>query len=131
MPQVARPLSPHILIYRHAFTSVLSGLHRVTGVALVVGTLLLVALLAALAAGPEPYAKIQSFCGSWFGLFLLFGWSWSLCYHLCNGVRHLAWDIGWGFEIQRARLTGWIVVVVSAALTLAIWACVIARGGVS
>ena len=131
MPQYERPLSPHILIYRHSFTTVLSGFHRITGVALVVGTLLLLALLLALAAGPEPYAKVQAFCASWIGLFMLFGWSWSLCYHLCNGIRHLAWDIGWGFEIPRMNQTGWIVVVVSIVMTALIWACVIARGGVS
>jgi succinate dehydrogenase / fumarate reductase cytochrome b subunit len=131
MPQHARPLSPHILIYRHSFTTVLSGLHRITGVALVVGTLLLIALLLALAAGPEPYAKVQAFCASWIGLFMLFGWSWSLCYHLCNGIRHLAWDIGWGFEIPRMNQTGWIVVVISGLMTVLIWACVLVRGGVS
>ena len=127
MPQTARPLSPHILIYRLQFTTVLSGLHRITGAALVVGTLLLIALLMALAAGPGPYAKVQAFASSWIGLFMLFGWSWSLCYHLCNGIRHLGWDIGWGYDIPRARQTGWIVIVVSAALTLLIWACVIAQ----
>lgn len=133
MPQTARPTSPHILIYRLLFTTLLSGLHRITGVALVVGTLLLIVLLVALAAGPGPYSKVQAFCGSWIGLFMLFGWSWSLCYHLCNGVRHLGWDVGWGYEIPRMKQTGWIVVFVSAAMTLLIWACVIAqlRGGVS
>jgi succinate dehydrogenase cytochrome b subunit len=133
MPQIARPTSPHILIYRLLFTTLLSGLHRITGVALVIGTLLLVVVLLSLAAGPESYARVQAFCGSWIGLFMLFGWSWSLCYHLCNGVRHLGWDVGWGYDIPRMKQTGWIVVVVSAALTLLIWACVIAqlRGGVS
>ena len=133
MPQIARPTSPHIQIYRLMFTTVLSGLHRLTGAALTVGMLLLIALLLALAAGPGPYAKVQAFCGSWIGLVMLFGWSWSLCYHLCNGIRHLGWDIGWGYEIPTMNRSGWAVVVVSALMTVLIWTCVIAqlRGGVS
>ena len=133
MPTTARPTSPHILIYRLLFTTLLSGLHRITGVALTVGTLLLIALLLALAAGPSPYARVQAFCASWIGLFMLFGWSWSLCYHLCNGIRHLGWDVGWGYEIPRMKQTGWIVVIVSAVMTLLIWACVVAQmhGGAS
>lgn len=129
MPEKSRPLSPHIGIYKWQLTMTLSILHRATGVALAVGTLLLIAALLALANGPEAYAHVRAFCASPFGLFLLFGWSWSLCYHLCNGVRHLAWDSGWGFEIPRAYLTGWTVVVVSLLMTAAIWACVFARSG--
>jgi succinate dehydrogenase / fumarate reductase cytochrome b subunit len=127
----ARPLSPHLGIYRWQLTMTLSILHRATGVALAVGTLLVVALLLALAKGPESYAAVQSFCASPFGLFLLFGWSWALCFHLCNGIRHLAWDTVWGFEIPRAYFTGWTVVVVSLAMTVLIWACVYTRGGVA
>ena len=91
MPPTARPLSPHLGVYRWQLTMTLSILHRATGVALAVGSLLVVALLFALAAGPESYARVQAFCASPFGLLLLFGWSWSLCFHLCNGIRHLAW----------------------------------------
>jgi succinate dehydrogenase / fumarate reductase cytochrome b subunit len=131
MPQSARPLSPHLGIYKWQLTMTLSIVHRATGIALAAGTLLLIWSLLALSNGPEAWAGVQAFCASKFGLFLLFGWSWSLCYHLCNGIRHLAWDSGWGFDIPRAYLTGWTVVVLSAAMTLAIWTCVIARGGVS
>ena len=128
MPPVQRPLSPHLGIYRWQLTMTLSILHRATGVALAAGTLLLIALLLALAAGPEPYATVRGFCASGFGLLLLAGWTWALCFHLCNGIRHLAWDGGWGFEIPRAYLTGWTVVVVSIAMTIAIWAFAFTRG---
>jgi len=129
MPQAARPLSPHLGIYKWQLTMTLSIIHRATGVALAVGTLLLIAALLALASGPEAYGKVQAFCGSAIGLILLFGWSWALCYHLCNGIRHLAWDSGWGFEISRAYVTGWTVVAVSLLTTIAIWGCVFARTG--
>jgi succinate dehydrogenase / fumarate reductase, cytochrome b subunit len=130
MPQSARPLSPHLQIYKWQLTMTLSILHRATGVALAVGTLLVFALLVALAAGPATYGAVRDFCGSPFGLFLLFGWSWALCFHLFNGIRHLLWDTGWGFELPRAYATGWSVVVLSFALTAVIWACVFTRGGV-
>lgn len=129
MASASRPLSPHLGIYRWQLTMMLSMLHRASGIALSVGTLLVVAALLALATGPGPYARVLAFCASPVGLFLLFGWTWSLCFHLCNGIRHLAWDTGWGFEIPRAYLTGWIVVSASLLLTIAIWACVLVRGG--
>jgi succinate dehydrogenase / fumarate reductase cytochrome b subunit len=129
MPQSTRPLSPHLQIYKWQLTMTLSILHRATGIALAVGTLLVLALLVALASGPDAFGAVRAFCGSPFGLFLLFGWSWALCFHLFNGIRHLLWDTGWGFEIPRAEATGWSVVVLSFVLTALIWACVFARGG--
>ena len=129
MPQSARPLSPHLGIYKWQLTMTLSIVHRATGIALAAGTVLLIWALLSLSNGPEAYAHVQAFCASGPGMVLLFGWSWSLCYHLCNGIRHLAWDSGWGFEIPRAYLTGWSVVVVSVLMTLAIWGCVVARAG--
>lgn len=129
MPQNARPLSPHLQIYRWPLAMALSILHRATGIALAVGTLLLVWVLLALANGPDAYANARAFCGSPVGLVLLFGWSWSLCFHLANGIRHLFWDAGKGYTIGQARNSGWAVVVVSLALTGLIWACVIAQGG--
>jgi succinate dehydrogenase / fumarate reductase cytochrome b subunit len=131
MPQSVRPLSPHLQIYKWQLTMTLSILHRATGIALAVGTLLVLALLIALAAGPDAYTTVRDFCASPFGLFLLVGWSWALCFHLCNGIRHLLWDTGWGFEIPRAEATGWSVVVLSLALTALIWACVCMRGGIA
>ena len=129
MPQVERPLSPHLGIYRWQLTMVLSILHRATGIALAAGTILVIALLLALAAGPQPFETVRGFCGSPIGMFLLFGWTWSLCFHLCNGIRHLVWDAGWGFQIPRAYVTGYAVVAVSALLTIAIWICVFAQRG--
>jgi len=128
MPQVERPTSPHLGIYRWQLTMVLSIVHRATGVALVAGTILLIALLLALAAGPQPYAAVHAFCASPFGLLLLVGWTFSLCFHLCNGIRHLAWDAGWGFDIARTYMTGWTVVAVSVLMTIAIWIGAYAQG---
>jgi succinate dehydrogenase / fumarate reductase cytochrome b subunit len=128
MAQTARPLSPHLGVYRWQITMTLSILHRATGIALAVGTLLVIAALLALATGPESFVKVQGFCASPVGVFLLIGWTWSLCYHLCNGIRHLAWDAGWGFEIPRTYVTGWTVVIMSLVLTALVWACVLMRG---
>jgi succinate dehydrogenase / fumarate reductase, cytochrome b subunit len=116
-----RPLSPHLQVYRPQITSVLSILHRITGAALAVGTLLLVYWLIAIASGPENYDTAQSVMGSIVGRILLFGWSWALFYHLANGIRHLAWDAGWGFELRTVSITGWTVVILSFALTLVAW----------
>jgi len=92
-----------------------------TGVALAVGTLLLVWWLAAAAGGGASYATMQTVIGSWIGRLLLFGWSFSLFYHLCNGIRHLFWDAGYGFDLSTVNASGWIVVLVSSALTVAAW----------
>jgi len=116
-----RPLSPHLQVYRPQITSTLSILHRITGIALAVGTLLLTWWVAALASGPEAFAVAQGFIGSLFGRLLLFGWSLALFYHLCNGIRHLAWDAGYGYEIDTATRTGWLVVAGAVALTLIAW----------
>jgi succinate dehydrogenase cytochrome b subunit len=121
MSQVQRPLSPHLQIYKPQLTSVLSVTHRATGLALAVGTLMLVWWLLAAAAGPGPFAVAQGFWYSWIGRLLLLGWSWSLFYHLCNGIRHLCWDAGWGYEIAAAYRSGWLVVGASVVLTLIAW----------
>ena len=116
-----RPLSPHLQIYRWQLTSVLSILHRITGVGLALGTILLVWWLGAAADGPESYAKMQAFLGSWPGRVLLFGWSVALFYHLANGLRHLWWDTGRGFELRSVYVGGWTVVGATALLTAAAW----------
>ena len=117
----SRPLSPHLQIYRWQITSVLSILHRFTGLALSVGTLLLVWWLVAMASGPDAFATAQAFVGSWFGRLLLLGWSFSLFFHLANGIRHLFWDAGYGFEIKTTTASGWTVVVASVTLTVIAW----------
>lgn len=116
-----RPLSPHLQVYRPQMTSVLSILHRITGVALATGGLLLVYWLVAAASGPEAFASAQALIGSFFGQLFLFGWTFALFYHLCNGIRHLSWDIGLGLELPIVAITGWSVVGASVALTLLAW----------
>jgi succinate dehydrogenase / fumarate reductase cytochrome b subunit len=121
MTQAERPLSPHLQVYRWQLTSVLSILHRVTGVALSLGTILLVCWLVAAAEGPEAYAGMQGFLRSWLGLVLLFGWSVALFYHLCNGIRHLWWDTGRGLELKSVYAGGWAVLAATAVLTIIAW----------
>jgi succinate dehydrogenase / fumarate reductase, cytochrome b subunit len=118
MSPVNRPLSPHLQVYRPQITSVLSILHRITGVALTIGTVLLTWWLVAAAYGPEQFANVQAFLGSFIGQLLLWGFTFSLFYHLCNGIRHLLWDFGWGFEIEQVRISGLIMVAAAAALTV-------------
>ncbi|SLN14062.1 succinate dehydrogenase, cytochrome b556 subunit [Oceanibacterium hippocampi] len=118
MANVERPLSPHLQIYRPQITSVLSILHRMTGVVLGIGTLLLAWWLIALATGPESYATAAGFLGSWFGQLVLLGFTWALFYHLCNGIRHLVWDTGRGFELETAAKSGMAVLICSVALTV-------------
>jgi succinate dehydrogenase / fumarate reductase cytochrome b subunit len=117
----ARPLSPHLQIYRPQLTSVLSITHRATGVALAVGTLLLAWWLIAAATGPEAYAVVQGVLASWIGRLLLLGWTVSLFYHLCNGIRHLFWDVGYGFELRTTYVSGWLVILATIVLTAATW----------
>ncbi len=121
LPQ-GRPLSPHLQVYRPQMTSILSIMHRLTGVALAAGSLLFVYWLIAAAAGPAAFETAQGFMGSWFGLLLLFGWSVALFYHLCNGIRHLFWDAGYGYEMADAERSGYAVLAGTAVLTLAAWA---------
>jgi succinate dehydrogenase / fumarate reductase cytochrome b subunit len=121
MSSAKRPLSPHLQIYRPQLTSVLSITHRLSGVALAVGTLLLVYWLAAAAAGPEAFENAQSFVGSFFGQLLLFGWTVGLFFHLCNGIRHLIWDVGLGFELDEVYRSGWTVVAATGVLSLLVW----------
>ncbi len=121
MSKSDRPLSPHLQVYRFQWTMALSILHRITGVALAVGTLLLVWWLVAAASGPEAFATVQGFIGSILGRLLLFGWTLALFYHLCNGIRHLFWDAGYGFELNVAYRSGLAVLGASVALTLISW----------
>jgi len=121
MPKGNRPLSPHLQVYRPQITSILSIVHRLTGVALVFGALLLAYWLTSAAYGPEEFARAQRFLASWFGQLVLLGMTFALFYHLANGIRHLAWDSGYGFDMGRLRASGWIVVAVSVVLTTITW----------
>jgi len=118
---VRRPLSPHLQIYRWQLTSVMSILHRATGIALSVGALYLAVWVMCAAAGPRAYAVFQDFNTSILGRLVLGGWLFSGFYHLCNGIRHLFWDAGYGFELKDAYRSGWIVVAVSLIATVLSW----------
>ncbi len=120
-PRMARPLSPHLQVYRPQLTSVLSITHRATGVALAVGTLLLTWWLIAAATGPEQFATVQAVLGSWIGKLLLLGWTLSLFYHLANGIRHLFWDMGLGFDLKTTYRSGWAVLIATVVLTVVAW----------
>ena len=129
MEKSQRPLSPHIQIYRWQLPMVLSIIHRATGIALTVGMLVLVYWLLAAASGAEAYASAQQLLGSWIGRVVLLGFSFALFFHLCNGIRHLFWDAGVGFEIKTAYASGTAVVLVSIALTIIAWALAYAMRG--
>ncbi len=118
---VNRPLSPHLQVYRPQLTSMLSILHRATGIALSVGALYLAIWVICAAASPRTYAYFQGFNGSIVGRIVLGGWLFCLFYHLCNGIRHLFWDAGYGFELKDAYRSGWIVVIVSLIATALSW----------
>lgn len=116
-----RPLSPHLQIYKPQITSVMSISHRISGVALAVGTLLLTYWLVAAAIGPSAFATAQAVIGSPIGYLALFGWTVALFYHLCNGIRHLLWDAGWGFELPQVYRSGYIALGAAGGLTLLAW----------
>ncbi len=130
MANANRPLPPHLQVYDMLqITALMSILHRITGVLLAGGLVLVLWWLVALASGREYYDTVMDFAGSWIGRLVLFGFTWALFYHLCNGLRHLYWDAGWGFEIPAVYRTGWMVVIASAVLTVLAWVCAYAFGG--
>ncbi len=119
--QVRRPLSPHLQVYKPQMTSVLSIMNRISGIATSVGTLMLVWWLAASAGGPKGFAVMQNFAGSWLGLLVLFGWTLALVYHTVGGLRHLAWDAGYGFDLPQVYASGWTAIIATVVLTVLIW----------
>lgn len=116
-----RPLSPHLQIYKPQMTSVLSILHRMTGLALAVGYVGLIFWLWALVLGGQVFEITCVFLSSWVGQFLLMGWTFSLFYHLANGIRHLGWDAGYGIDLRDVYFTGWAVIAITTALTILFW----------
>ena len=118
---VRRPLSPHVQVYRWPLSMALSILHRVTGVALGVGTLMFTWWLVAAASSDDVFDRAQWFIGSPFGLILLFGWSLALIFHFFAGIRHLFWDAGLGYELPQVHATGKLVVVMTVVLTVLTW----------
>lgn len=119
-----RPIAPFMLgqAYRLQLTSFTSFLHRVTGVFLAVGILALVYWLITAAISAAAFDQAQAIAGSIVGRTALFLWTGAFFYHLLNGIRHLAWDAGWGFELPTAYRTGWTVLILTVVLTLAAWA---------
>ncbi len=117
-----RPLSPHLQIYRWPITMTMSIAHRVTGVGLYFGTVLLVWWLAAAAAGPRAFDFVNAVLGSWIGLLVLFAYTWALIHHLLGGIRHFIWDFGIGLDKPARDNIAWATLVGSLALTVIVWA---------
>ena len=128
-PKRPRPLSPNVQIYRPQLTSVLSIANRISGVVLSIYAVALVVWLIAAASGPQTYSTAHVFMRARIGQLLLFGGTFSFFLHLCGGIRHLAWDAGYGFELRTIYVSGWTVLAMSAALTLLTWAASIVLAG--
>ncbi len=118
---VLRPLSPHLQVYRWPVSMALSILHRASGVALGVGTLLLTWWLVAAAGSDDAFERAQWFMGSAIGLLLLFGWSAALFFHFFSGIRHLVWDAGVGFDAPTYNTSGWGVIIATGVSVLLVW----------
>jgi succinate dehydrogenase / fumarate reductase cytochrome b subunit len=125
---VQRPLSPHLQIYRLTLSMVMSVLHRITGLCLVAGMILLTWWLLAAAAGQNAYGTFEAFAGSWIGRLILLGFSWALLHHLIGGLRYLIWDLGYGMEPAERE---WLVranIIGSILATILLWAILIMSG---
>lgn len=117
----ARPLSPHLSVWRFQLPAVMSILHRITGVAIASGTLLLAGWVIALAAGEDTFAMASLIIAHPIGQLVLFGYSAALFYHMCNGIRHLSWDLGYGVNIPTLYLTGRIAAIAAFLMTTGLW----------
>jgi succinate dehydrogenase / fumarate reductase, cytochrome b subunit len=116
--RVRRPLSPHLQVYRPQLTSTLSILHRLAGIGLAVGTLMFVWWLAAAASSDTAFANAAHFMATPLGWLLIAGFTLALWYHFCNGIRHLVWDAGRGFELPSVHASGKLVVAAAVVLTV-------------
>ena len=121
MSKPDHPVSPHLQIYRLPLTALLSITHRITGVLLALGSLLLIWVLAAAAQGEASYTALAAHLDAWYGQVFLFGFLFALYLHFCNGVRHLFWDAGYGFELDTVDMTAKLAIGVAVLLTLATW----------
>lgn len=124
-----RPRSPHITVYRWPVTMATSITHRVTGGGLVAGTVLIAWWLLATMMGLEVYTPFLNFVSSIFGQLILFGFTWALAYHFCNGIRHLAWDLGYGYDLRTAHWTGILVYALSILIAVGLFVWVYAQKG--
>jgi len=122
-----RPLSPHLQVYRPLINMMMSIIHRITGVALYGGTLLLAWWLVAAAFSPEQFAVASWLLGSWAGKLVLIGFTWAVLHHMLGGIRHLIWDMGWGFDLKTVDIMSWGTLVLSLALTALVWGAAIWR----
>jgi len=127
--RIERPLSPHLQTYKWSLTMAMSILHRITGVALYLGTILLVWWLIAAASGPTAYATFQGFTTSFIGRLIVFGYTWALMHHLLSGVRHLVWDLGYGFGKKEREWLTWAALIGGIVLTLLVWIIAFFAGG--
>ncbi len=121
MSNSKHPTSPHLQIYRLPLTAWLSITHRLTGLILAFGCVLLVWVLAAAAESATAYQVLMQHLGSWYGQIFLLGFVFSLYLHFCNGIRHLFWDVGYGFENETVDLTAKLVIAMAVIMTLATW----------
>lgn len=117
----ARPLSPHLQIYKPTITMIMSILHRLTGVALYLGTIILVWWLVSAASGPGAFDTAQAILGSFLGRLVLFGYTWALFHHMMGGLRHFIWDAGAMMDKHTASKMAWLSAIASAVLTLLTW----------
>jgi len=120
------PLSPHLQIYRWHISSLLSIIHRISGVINLLALILIFFWLIVLSFGESNYELFLLIINSFFGKFILIGFTWSMSFHILSGIRHLAWDLGYGFEIKTANISGIIVIICSLVLTIIFW--LFARG---
>ncbi len=116
-----RPLSPHLSVFRPILTMMMSIVHRITGAALYFGTLLLAWWLIAAASGANAFATVQWVMGSFIGRLILFGYTWALIHHMLGGIRHLIWDVGYGFGAKERELLVRLGLIGSIALTIVLW----------
>ena len=112
-----RPLSPHLTVYKPQITSVLSIFHRITGAGLAVSTVLVVFWLASLAIGEDTFKGFNNFLNNPFIIIVLVSSLWALWYHFCTGLRHLYWDMGYGYDLNSVTISGWVAVIFSFVLT--------------
>jgi len=119
--QRTRPLSPHLQVYKFMLTYVMSGFHRVSGFVLYFGVVLIAWWLVAAASGPNAYANVEWFMGSLIGRLVLLGYTWALLHHMLGGVRHLIWDLGYGFEPAEREFLALATLVGSISLTIIVW----------
>ena len=121
MNDFKNPLSPHLQIYRWHISSLLSITHRISGIVNLLALILIFFWMIALSLGENNYESFLLIINSFFGKFILIGFTWSMIFHLLSGARHLVWDLGYGFKIKTANISGIIVIISSLILTIIFW----------